>query len=253
MTEVLQIRVHGTPTLPTLIYLPGLHGDWTLIGDLRKYLAGQVCLVELTYPRTLEWSLDDYAANIETLLAQNGITEGWLLGESYGSQVLWPLVGRGNFKARGMILAGGFVRHPLRWLLQGLGKNFNRLPFFILVWSMYAFTKYSRKCLRRANETAADVDEFAVRRTKLDAQAATHRLYLVSQSDFRPIARATRLPVFYLSGLIDPIVPWPWVQHWLKRNCPALRGCKIIFTADHNVLGTASAKAARQIVAWMNQ
>ena len=98
MTEKLQIRIHGAPVLPTLIYLPGLHGDWTLISGLRKHLAGQVRLVELTYPRTLEWSLDDYAANIETLLDQHGITEGWLLGESYGSQVLWPLVGRGNFR-----------------------------------------------------------------------------------------------------------------------------------------------------------
>jgi len=32
MAEELQLRIHGQASLPTLIYLPGLHGDWTLIG-----------------------------------------------------------------------------------------------------------------------------------------------------------------------------------------------------------------------------
>ena len=88
MPEELQLRIHGEASLPTLIYLPGLHGDWTLIGGFRKAIGGRVRFVEITYPRTLTWSLDDYAAAIETALAQNGITRGWLLGESYGSQVV---------------------------------------------------------------------------------------------------------------------------------------------------------------------
>ena len=65
MTEALQIRVHGPAELPALIYLPGLHGDWTLIGGLRASLVGRVRFVEFTYPRTVAWSLDDYAAAIE--------------------------------------------------------------------------------------------------------------------------------------------------------------------------------------------
>ena len=76
--EKLQIRIHGADHLPTLIYLPGLHGDWTLIGDFRKHLAGKVRFVEFTYPRSLTWSLDDYAEAIETSLAQNRIASGWL-------------------------------------------------------------------------------------------------------------------------------------------------------------------------------
>ena len=77
MPEELQVRIHGDAALPTLIYLPGIHGDWTLVGDFRRQLAGTVRFVEFTYPRTLIWSLDDYAAAIESALAQNGITAGW--------------------------------------------------------------------------------------------------------------------------------------------------------------------------------
>ena len=30
-----------------------------------------------------------------------------------------------------------------------------------------------------------------------------------------------KLPAHCLGGLVDLIVPWPLVQHWLKCHCPA--------------------------------
>ena len=50
----LQTRVYGDPSRRTLIYLPGLHGDWTLVGSFRKALGGRVRFVEITYPRTTQ-------------------------------------------------------------------------------------------------------------------------------------------------------------------------------------------------------
>lgn len=80
------VRSHGPATLPTLIYLPGIHGDWTLITRFRKALASRRRLVEITYPRTRVWSLTDYAKAVECALLEHGVTAGWLLGESFGSQ-----------------------------------------------------------------------------------------------------------------------------------------------------------------------
>src|SRR3954449_4592510 len=88
--ESLQIRIHGDASLPVLVYLPGLHGDWTLIGRFRRALRERVRFVEVTYPRTLDWSLDDYAAALEKVLRENGIESGWVIAESFGSQVVWP-------------------------------------------------------------------------------------------------------------------------------------------------------------------
>ena len=113
--EELQIRVHGDASLPTLIYLPGIHGDWTLVAGFRKAIGDRVRFVEFTYPRTTEWSLDDYAAGVETALKESGIQKGWLLGESFGSQIVWPLVAREKFSVEGIIFAGGFGRHPALW------------------------------------------------------------------------------------------------------------------------------------------
>jgi pimeloyl-ACP methyl ester carboxylesterase len=251
MAEALQIRIHGDAQLPTLIYLPGLHGDWTLVGKFRNHLAGRVRFVEFTYPRTLEWSLDDYAANLEAALAQNGITNGWLLGESFGSQILWALIGRGKFPAQGIILAGGFVRHPLARVMRLVERYFGTRPFSILVWMMYGFTKIVRSGFSCFSKNFLGLDEFVSRRTRLDGRAAVHRLHLIAENDPRAIARASRLPVYYLSGLIDPVVPWFFVQRWLKKNCPALRDTKIVALVDHNILGSGSKKAAAHILEWI--
>lgn len=280
MDEELQLRIHGEASLPTLIYLPGLHGDWTLIGSFRKAIGGRARFVEITYPRTLTWSLDDYAAAIETALSHNGITRGWLLGESYGSQVLWALVGRASSRAagdtsnrnhesgssgasphqaakeiqiEGVILAGGFVKHPMRGAVRLAEKLTGRISTALFVRIIFGYAKIARFRYRRSPETLATIDEFVARRTELDRRAAQHRLHLIAQYDPRPIASQTRLPVFGLSGILDPIVPWPFVGRWLRKNCPALRDYRIIRSADHNVLSTAPAEAAQQILDWMNQ
>ena len=254
--EELQIRVHGDASLPTLVYLPGLQGDWTLVGSFRAAVAGKVRFVEFTYPRTLDWSLEKYAEEIEKALLQNGITHGWLLGESFGSQIVWPLAtraqnGNSTFRADGIILAGGFVKHP-----NALGVRFAKSfsgslpqPCFKLGLSFYA--KYAKFRHHRAPETLAHIDEFVARRTEPDRQAMKHRLRLIAANDPRPLAKKISVPVFALAGFWDPIVPRFLTQRWLKRNCPAYRNWKTIYNADHNVLGTAPQKSADIILPWM--
>ncbi len=84
--EQLQIRAHGEAGRTAIVYLPGMHGDWTLIPSFRARAKEHFRFVEFTYPRTTTWSLDDYADAIQDALASNGITRGWLLAESWGSQ-----------------------------------------------------------------------------------------------------------------------------------------------------------------------
>jgi pimeloyl-ACP methyl ester carboxylesterase len=253
MTEKLELRIHGNAALPTLVYLPGLHGDWTLVGSFRRAVSGRVRFVEMTYPRTLAWSLDDYAREIEAALAEQGIARGWLLGESYGSQVLWNLVGRGRFQAEAVILAGGFVRHPMRWGVRVAENVCGGISLALLTRILFGYAKVARFRYRHSPETLANIHEFITRRTELDREAAVHRLRLIAQNDPRPVARQVNVPVYGLSGLIDPIVPWCCVRPWLRKNCPSLREYKLIMSADHNVLGTAARSAAAQVLRWMEE
>lgn len=249
--EKLQLRIYGDSSLPTLIYLPGLHGDWTLIGGFRNAVKGKVRFVEMTYPRTLDWTLEDYATAIENALAQNGITSGWLLGESFGSQILWTLVARKHFSTQGAILAGGFVRHPMRRAVRLAENIFGRISLRLLIWMMFSYAKIARFRHRRSSEILNNVNEFIERRTEWDRRAAQHRLHLVAENDPRVIAAQVKIPLFGLAGFWDPIVPWPRVRWWLKSKCPALRDYKIIWRGDHNVLGTAPKEAAKQIPEWI--
>ena len=253
MTEKLEMRVYGDASLPALIYLPGLHGDWTLVGSFLHALGGRVRFVEFTYPRTLTWSLEDYAREVEAALAERGIVRGWLLGESFGSQVLWSLVARERFQIEGLILAGGFVRHPMRWGVRLAKRLCGGIPLALVTRILFGYAKVARFRYRHAPEVLANIKEFIDRRTELDRDAAVHRLRLIAQHDPRPIARQVNLPVYALTGLVDPIVPWFWVRLWLKKNCPSLREYKIIGCADHNVLGTGSQPAAEQVLRWMTE
>ena len=251
MPEIVQTRIHADTASPTLIYLPGLHGDWTLAGGFRHGLNGRVRLVELTYPRTLEWSLEDYAHGVEEALEAKGIPGGWLLAESFGSQIAWPLLARKKLNLEGVILAGGFVRHPVQWGVRLAERVAGEIPLSLLTRIMFGYAKVARFRYRRSPETLANIREFIERRTELDRQAATHRLHLIAGNDPRSVARCSSVPVYALSGLIDPIVPWFLIQRWLRRHCPALQEYRIIRQADHNVLGTAPAESAEQVLRWM--
>jgi len=252
MSEKLELRVYGDGSLPTLIYLQGLHGDWTLVSSFRRALGGRVGFVEMTYPRTLEWSLDDYAAGVEAALAEQGIARGWLLGESFGSQVLWRLVARKRFRIEGLVLAGGFVRHPMRWGARLAERLCGGISLELLTRILFGYAKVARFRYRHSPEVQANIEEFIARRTELDLQAAKHRLRLIAQNDPRSVAQDVRIPVYALTGLVDPIVPWCCVRPWLKKNCPALRAYRIIYRADHNVLGTGAQAAAEQVVQWIS-
>jgi pimeloyl-ACP methyl ester carboxylesterase len=253
MSDQIEIRIHGPTSGPTLIYLPGLHGDWTLIGGFRQALPPQVRFVEMIYPRTLVWSLDEYAAAIETALQANGVTSGWLLGESFGSQLVWALVGRGRFGCEGLILAGGFVRYPLPWALPLVDWLLERIPKALLSGLTFAYARILRLRYRRSSNVLKGVDEFIERRTPLDLLAARHRLKLIQQTNLNRWLPKIKTPVYMVTGFWDAIVPWPPVRRWMRGNCPALQDFRILPRADHAVLGTAPETSAQLIVEWMKR
>jgi pimeloyl-ACP methyl ester carboxylesterase len=261
--ERLLIRVHGDASLPTLIYLPGLHGDWTLVSSFRAAVAGCVRFVEFTYPRSLTTSAADYAAWVEEALAAQGITQGWLLAESFGSQVAWALIERhlsrqsaasgirhpgSGLGLDGLILVGGFVKHPWPWGARFLRWQAAHTPARLLRVALRGYEAYAGFRHRHAPETQASIREFVERRTPLDSEAIRARLELIAANDPRPIARRTTLPVHYLAGLVDPLVPWPFVRWWLRRHCPAYRGGTTLWSADHNALATKPRLAAEFVL-----
>jgi len=158
----------------------------------------------------------------------------------------------GGFEPLGLILAGGFVRHPVIPGVRLMRRMNAALPGRALRGLLRVYARYAGLRHWQAAETLGDVGEFMANRLVPGDQAAiVHRLDLIAGHDPRPIAKQSRLPVRYLTALIDPLVPWPFVRPWLQRNCPGYLGGNTIPSADHNVLGTAPRAAARLVLEWM--
>jgi len=267
MTEHLQLRIHDPESEPVLVYLPGLHGDWTLLAAFRQALTGRACLAEVTYPRRDDWSLDDYARVVEETLTARGINAGWIIGESFSSQVVWALIARvlrrqtsnidpakacPGFNLRGIILAGGFVRHPLPSCVRVAHHASRLIPMWLLKTLCQAWISAAARRHRECVQLAAELGEFVARRAnEQDRTAINSRYQLITANDLRPLARQTTVPVFHLSGAIDPIVPWWPVRRWLRRECPGYSGSQIIPRAGHNVLLDAPGESADQILDWI--
>src|SRR5436190_5143410 len=176
MIEEIQVSIYGDGALPTLIYLPGLHGDWTLVSSFRAAVRKRVRFVEFTYPRLSSWMLDDYATAVLEVLASKNMTEGWLLAESFSSQVAWVILQRSAamnlpFRPLGLILAGGFVRHPAIWGVRCFHLVHRLMPWRLFRLLLKVYTLYARLRHRHAPETLASVKEFVERRTKADRAA----------------------------------------------------------------------------------
>ena len=251
MPESVRIRIGGGDRAQTLIYLPGLHGDWTLIGGFRKAIGDRARFVEVAYPDTLSWTVKDHAAAVETALGAAGIGHAWLLGESFSSQVVWAMLERRQFHIDGVILAGGFVRHPTRWAANLIGRCARGIPAALIRTLLMGYAKLGPWRFRGDPQTETAIRAYIDGFTDQKRKAAIHRLRLVAENDPFKAALQSRIPLFALAGFWDPIVPWFVVRPWLRRNCPGLRDFKIIGSADHNVLGTAPSAAAAMVLDWM--
>jgi len=254
-TEALQMRVYGSPELPPLIYLPGSHGDWSVIAGFRNQVLPHVRFVEFTYPRTQCWTMEEYGRHVADALADKGIKNGWLLGESFGSQIAWQIVDTEGFQCDGIILCGGFVRHPFPWgvaVLRTLCGAILNTPARI-AWLMQLYEPWVTAHYEKTDEQYTAIQEFKSRRTVADGWAAIHRLFLIQHHDPRFIARSVEQPVFFLGGFWDPLVPWYLVRPWLKLNCRRYVEGKIIGRADHNVLFSAPKKSAQAVLKWLGR
>jgi pimeloyl-[acyl-carrier protein] methyl ester esterase len=251
--ERLRVRVHEPrqPDALTLVYLPGIHGDWTLNAPLRLALERRFRYVDMTYPRNADWDLDQYAASIEAELHSRGINAGWLLGESFGSQVLWQLIKRSHFRCEGIILAGGFVNYPHPRLLSFARWFCPKVSNRLLRGALNGYAFYARIRFSKSPEALEGARDFVARRTLEDQKAIFRRMELIARNDPREMARSTKIPVHHLYGLFDPIVPWPRVSAWLKKNCSGLRGANRVWNSDHTILATAYQESAEQIGQWM--
>jgi len=261
----LKVRIYDEGVDPVIVYLPGLHGDWTLLAGFRRALAGRACLVEFSYPHRSDVSLEGYAHEILASLRERGLKRAWLLAESFGSQVAWSLIAQlardsnkphalsaSGFEVQGMILAGGFVRHPVLWGVALAHRVSCAMPMWMLRAACRGWARWAKRRCAAHPESVEGIEEFVVRRTTVDDRAAINARYrMILESDPRAVAQSVHFPVYSITGAVDPLVPWLPVRRWLHRNCPGYRATRIVGNAGHAVLLDAPVVSADQVLRWV--
>lgn len=249
--------VYGEPGLPTIVYLPGLHGDCTISQTFREAMGSAVRFVEFTYPRSTKWTMADYGKGVADTLDELGIGQAWVIGESFGSQVLWALVEElaanpgHRFKPEALVMGGGFVRYPIPFLVWLSEQILRYTPIWCLRRSFDFYKTWSAKRRGGDERQIRQMDAFVARRNEQDRRAILHRLRLIRRHDPRSRAQANRIPLFYLTGAIDFVVPWMFVRPWVRKNCFSLRGDQKIRGCDHALFFSEPEKSAAQLKEWM--
>lgn len=217
---------------------------------LRLELKDKVRWVDIAYPELKSQDIRDYARAVLAALEESGIKKGWVLAESFGSQVAWELVrhGKGAIDIEGIILAGGFIRHPLPWGARLLKKLSYAFPRGTTNAMGIAGAFLCRK-MARNEEMMEDLKSFPFDKRSLIGFG--NRLALIAGNDPRETARKTDIPVYMIAGFWDFLVPLPLVWLWLKRHCPGYREGKVVFFADHAVAVSRPVETAKAILLWM--
>lgn len=251
--QKVSITINDRGLNPVLVYLPGIHGDTTLITSFREQVRSRLCLLEVAYPYATEWSLEQYADSVEEALVSNGINKCWLLAESFGSQVAWKLMGKKRgFDVQGIILAGGFVRHPFILGVRIVRFFTRRLSLGAIKAFLKCYVFLCRIFVRKKPSNIRPIEDFSSKRASIiDRDSIVARYTLIIENDHREIARTVRCPVYYLTGYWDVIVPWVPVYQWLKKNCPGFKEKRVILRADHPVLAVAPEQSAEIILNWL--
>lgn len=71
------------------------------------------------------------------------------LRESFGSQVAWAMITRHRFQIDGLILAGGFVRHPAPWAVNLSAWCGLRIPIALIRTMLRGYARLARWRFRR--------------------------------------------------------------------------------------------------------
>ena len=144
------------------------------------------------------------------------------------------------------------MRYPYPMLVRLAGLFVDVAPWQLWKFLFWIYVRYSGFRYRNAPGSANSAREFVERRNPLDIAAIRHRLRLIADYDPREIAANAHCPIFLLAGFIDPVVLTLPVLRWLRTRCSMFKTHRIIWPADHNVLGTEPAKSAEQIAKWIS-
>lgn len=185
--------------MTTLVLLPGLDGTGLLFAPLLKALPPYLQSIVLTYPPDQELGYEELLALVlRALPAQAPFV---LLGESFGGPLALRVAATHPPGLRGLILCASFVSYPHSYVPRWSAPLVRAWPFrlFPLISQLKALLgRYSTPALRALTQSALAL---------VEASVLAQRTRAVIQVDVSAELKACTLPMLYLQGQHDLVVP----------------------------------------------
>ena len=195
----------GDPSAPVIVYLPGVHGDWTPQVGARPIISRDFHFVETAYPRVEHWTIEDYALALTELLDALEIESAHLVGESFGSLVAWQFGIANPHRVRSFTLVGGFSRPPRFRVAAAAAVALKSLPTRLLESGIDVYV--AGKTAAGEHREIFQAGAYPAARTLRGRRATANRMSIIQKAEFRDQLKEVRFPVRYLGGARDVIVP----------------------------------------------
>jgi len=164
-----------------------------------------------------------------------------ILGESFSGPLALMLAVAKPPGLRGVILCASFVRNPHAYF-PGCCAGLIRSP---LLWLYPLYARCKALLCKRSSPWAQALGAAAMAQVR--PAVIAHRIRSVIRVDARQALAACPVPIIYLRGTLDYVVPrWNLVQ--IRKLRPDVQVVDI--EAPHMVLQTKPEEAARAIVAF---
>lgn len=251
--DALIFREIGDASAPPLIYLPGVHGDWTPQAAARPMLSANFRLVELTYPKQPTWNVGYYVAALQQLMDGLDIKSAHLVAESFGSVIAWQFGLELPKRIRSLILVGGFCQPPgnRRLSIGRLGLSLLPTPLFEAGVDRYVSMRERQGRLKPEDGSAA----YSSVRSDIGRRATVRRLELIQSRDYQSNLHAISFPVRYIGGERDVTVPVRREIQTLENSLPQEADFKsrVIPKGPHMIISSHPDETAGQIIAWAQE
>jgi pimeloyl-ACP methyl ester carboxylesterase len=247
-------QVSGPINSPLVIYLPGIHGDWTPLEAARDALTDHVRLVEVEYPKEPDWDMARYAHSVKELLDAFGVEKAHFVAESFGSLVAWEFALQEMHRVQSLILVGGFTSTPgaLKTLAAKAGLNLVPTGLFETAVEWYSRSKGRRKTLFHEHE---GVQPYSSLQTPKGLKGLVNRLAHVHKANYIPQLDTMQFPVRYIGGDRDPIIPVAGEISILHKSLPQESAFEshLIPGAGHMIIASHPDETTSAICDWIRE
>ena len=227
-----------------LVLLPGLDGTGILFEPLLRELGPGIVPLVIDYPRDQDLGYAELVPRVMNILAALPPGEPFvLLGESFGGPLAIRIAASHPPGLRALILSASFVSCPHAWGAKWSAPLVGAWPFRLFV----PYTRLKELLGAYANGALAKLSQQAI--AAVAPHVFAHRVREVIRVDVRAELAACDLPMLYIQGEHDMVVPAANLQRILRIH-PGISVARL--PAPHMVLQTRPALAAQAIRDFVN-